>query len=185
MRTSWFSVLPSGADFVASRCVCTDLPRLHARAACAAGELRSPRGRAAQCVTHIVMRIERTVQRLQIEIEDYGDLQRSPNKRGVGLDNLEGRLRSLYGLRRVSFVLALLFGMPPQILLMLLSLNLLYQFWLHASRIPCLGPLEWIFVTPCAYRRNFHHASNIEYRDGNYGGVLIVFDQARSDMDLQ
>lgn len=73
------------------------------------------------------------------------------------------------------FVLAPLFGMPPKIVLMLLSLNLLYQFWLHATWIPRLGPLEWILNTPSAHR--VHHASNVEYLDGNYGGVLIVFDR--------
>jgi sterol desaturase/sphingolipid hydroxylase (fatty acid hydroxylase superfamily) len=73
------------------------------------------------------------------------------------------------------FVLAPLFGMPPQIVLTLLSLNLLYQFWLHATWIPRLGPLEWILNTPSAHR--VHHASNIEYLDGNFGGVLIVFDR--------
>jgi hypothetical protein len=72
-------------------------------------------------------------------------------------------------------VVAPLFGMSPQIVLMLLSLNLLYQFWLHVTWIPRLGPLEWIFNTPSAHR--VHHASNLEYLDGNYGGVLIVFDR--------
>lgn len=73
------------------------------------------------------------------------------------------------------FILTPLFGMPPRIVLMLLTLNLLYQFWLHAIWIPRLGPLEWIFNTPSAHR--VHHASNLEYLDGNYGGVLIVFDR--------
>lgn len=73
------------------------------------------------------------------------------------------------------FMLAPLLGMPPRIVLMLLSLNLLYQFWIHATWIPRLGPLEWILNTPSAHR--VHHASNLEYLDGNYGGVLIVFDR--------
>jgi sterol desaturase/sphingolipid hydroxylase (fatty acid hydroxylase superfamily) len=73
------------------------------------------------------------------------------------------------------FMLAPLLGMPPRIVLMLLSLNLLYQFWTHATWIPRLGPLEWILNTPSAHR--VHHASNLEYLDGNYGGVLIVFDR--------
>ena len=55
------------------------------------------------------------------------------------------------------------------------TLNLLYQFWLHATWIPKLGWLEWVFNTPSAHR--VHHASNLEYLDGNYGGVLIVFDR--------
>lgn len=73
------------------------------------------------------------------------------------------------------FALAPLVGLPPRIVLMLLSLNLLYQFWIHATWIPRLGPLEWFLNTPSAHR--VHHASNLEYLDGNYGGVLIVFDR--------
>jgi hypothetical protein len=72
-------------------------------------------------------------------------------------------------------MLAPLLGMPPRIVLMLLSLNLLYQFWIHATWIPRLGPLEWFLNTPSAHR--VHHAANLEYLDGNYGGVLIVFDR--------
>jgi sterol desaturase/sphingolipid hydroxylase (fatty acid hydroxylase superfamily) len=73
------------------------------------------------------------------------------------------------------FVCAPLFGMPPGLLMIMLSLNLLYQFWLHTTWIPRLGPLEWLLNTPSAHR--VHHASNREYLDGNYGGVLIVFDR--------
>ncbi len=73
------------------------------------------------------------------------------------------------------FALAPLVGMPPRIVLMLLSLNLLYQFWIHATWIPRLGPLEWVLNTPSAHR--VHHAANLEYLDGNYGGVLILFDR--------
>ena len=73
------------------------------------------------------------------------------------------------------FMLAPLLGMPPRTVLTLLSINLLYQFWTHATWIPRLGPLEWIFNTPSAHR--VHHASNPEYLDCNYGGVLIVFDR--------
>src|SRR5450830_1623335 len=73
------------------------------------------------------------------------------------------------------FMLAPLLGMPPRVILLMLTLNLLYQFWIHAAWIPRLGPLEWILNTPSAHR--VHHASNLEYLDGNYGGVLIVFDR--------
>ena len=73
------------------------------------------------------------------------------------------------------FMFAPLLGMSPRIVLTLLSLNLLYQFWLHATWIPRLGPLEWVLNTPSAHR--VHHAANLEYLDGNYGGVLIVFDR--------
>jgi sterol desaturase/sphingolipid hydroxylase (fatty acid hydroxylase superfamily) len=55
------------------------------------------------------------------------------------------------------------------------SLNLLYQFWLHADWIPKLGWLEYVFNTPSHHR--VHHAANPEYLDANYGGTLIVFDR--------
>jgi len=66
-------------------------------------------------------------------------------------------------------------GFPPLAVLGVVALNLLYQFWLHATWIPKLGPLEWLFNTPSHHR--VHHASNPEYLDCNYGGVLIVFDR--------
>jgi LytS/YehU family sensor histidine kinase len=47
--------------------------------------------------THIAIRTQRGASQLQIEIEDDGDLRRLPDKRGVGLGNLESRLQSLYG----------------------------------------------------------------------------------------
>ncbi|MDC8770076.1 sterol desaturase family protein [Roseateles albus] len=68
--------------------------------------------------------------------------------------------------------------------------NLLYQFWLHASWIPKLGWLEWVFNTPSHHR--VHHGSNAEYLDCNYGGVLIIFDrlfgsfvEERSDVQIR
>jgi sterol desaturase/sphingolipid hydroxylase (fatty acid hydroxylase superfamily) len=67
-------------------------------------------------------------------------------------------------------------GFPPVAVFAALALNLLYQFWIHASWIPTLWPpLEWWFNTPAHHR--VHHASNPEYLDCNYGGVLIVFDR--------
>jgi sterol desaturase/sphingolipid hydroxylase (fatty acid hydroxylase superfamily) len=66
-------------------------------------------------------------------------------------------------------------GFAPLAVLGALSANLLYQFWLHAPWMPRLGPLEWLLNTPTHHK--VHHASNAEYLDCNYGGVLIVFDR--------
>ena len=55
------------------------------------------------------------------------------------------------------------------------GVNLLYQFWVHNEWIPRLGMLEGIINTPSNHRA--HHASNLEYLDANYGGVLIIFDR--------
>ena len=66
-------------------------------------------------------------------------------------------------------------GYPPQAVATVLLLNLAYQFGLHNTWMPRLGPLEWVFNTPSHHR--VHHGSNAEYLDCNYGGVLIVFDR--------
>ena len=66
-------------------------------------------------------------------------------------------------------------GFKPVTVLSVVALNLLYQFWIHATWIPKLGFLEHVLNTPSAHR--VHHASNLEYLDGNYGGVLIIFDK--------
>jgi sterol desaturase/sphingolipid hydroxylase (fatty acid hydroxylase superfamily) len=75
----------------------------------------------------------------------------------------------------VVFAPLVLLGFEPQIVFMAYALNLSYQFWIHADWIPRLGPLEGIVNTPAAHR--VHHASNLEYLDANYGGVLMVFDR--------
>jgi sterol desaturase/sphingolipid hydroxylase (fatty acid hydroxylase superfamily) len=66
-------------------------------------------------------------------------------------------------------------GFEPLTIAIALSLNLLYQFWIHTELIPKLGFLEWVLNTPSHHR--VHHASNSEYIDRNYGGVLIIFDR--------
>jgi len=73
------------------------------------------------------------------------------------------------------FVPLVWLGFPPMAVAGVLAANLLYQFWLHATWIPKLGALEWVFNTPSHHR--VHHGSNAEYLDCNYGGVLIVFDR--------
>lgn len=66
-------------------------------------------------------------------------------------------------------------GFAPQAVFTALALNLLYQFWLHTELVPKLGWFEWMFNTPSHHR--VHHASQPEYLDKNYGGVLIIFDR--------
>lgn len=73
------------------------------------------------------------------------------------------------------FVPLMWLGFHPKLVLQMLTLNLLYQFWLHTTWIPKLGWLEGLVNTPSAHR--VHHASNPEYLDANYGGVLMVFDR--------
>ena len=66
-------------------------------------------------------------------------------------------------------------GFDKTVVLTVVGINLLYQFWIHATWIPKLGWLELVLNTPSAHR--VHHASNLRYLDANYGGVLIIFDR--------
>jgi sterol desaturase/sphingolipid hydroxylase (fatty acid hydroxylase superfamily) len=68
-----------------------------------------------------------------------------------------------------------LLGFDPVMLATVHGLNLLYQFWIHTETIDRLGPLEAVLNTPSHHR--VHHASNVQYLDRNYGGILIVWDR--------
>jgi sterol desaturase/sphingolipid hydroxylase (fatty acid hydroxylase superfamily) len=75
----------------------------------------------------------------------------------------------------IFYVPLMWLGFPPAAVFGMLSLNLLYQFWIHSEWIPKLGWLEYVFNTPSHHR--VHHAANLDYLDANYGGVLIIFDR--------
>lgn len=66
-------------------------------------------------------------------------------------------------------------GYPAEILFTVVSLNLIYQFWVHTEHVPKIRWLEWVLVTPSNHR--VHHARNDQYVDRNYGGVFIVWDR--------
>ncbi len=66
-------------------------------------------------------------------------------------------------------------GFPKEAVLATLSVTLMYEFWIHAPWIPKLGWFEYVFNSPSSHR--VHHASNLEYLDANYGGMLIIFDR--------
>jgi sterol desaturase/sphingolipid hydroxylase (fatty acid hydroxylase superfamily) len=75
----------------------------------------------------------------------------------------------------VFYVPMIWLGFAPGPVFIALGFNLLYQFWIHAEWIPKLGWLEYVLNTPSHHR--VHHASNVEYLDRNYGGILIVWDR--------
>jgi len=66
-------------------------------------------------------------------------------------------------------------GFHPFAIVATLAANLAYQFFLHTELSPGFGSFEWIFNTPSHHR--VHHASDAEYLDRNFGGILIVFDR--------
>jgi sterol desaturase/sphingolipid hydroxylase (fatty acid hydroxylase superfamily) len=68
-----------------------------------------------------------------------------------------------------------LLGLNPLAVSRMLTINLVYQFWLYTDLMGRLGPLEWILNTPSHHR--VHHASNSDYLDRNYRGIVIIWDR--------
>ena len=98
----------------------------------------------------------------------------TPNQLNLSAAYRIGILGRLSG-STLFFVPLVWLGFAPKLVFAVLQLNLLYQFWIHATWIPKLGWLEGVLNTPSAHR--VHHAANLEYLDANYGGVLLVFDR--------
>ena len=66
-------------------------------------------------------------------------------------------------------------GFAPAMFIVTITLNTLYQFFVHTRLVGKLGPLEWVLNTPSHHR--VHHAVNPEYVDRNYAGVFIIWDR--------
>jgi sterol desaturase/sphingolipid hydroxylase (fatty acid hydroxylase superfamily) len=65
-------------------------------------------------------------------------------------------------------------GYAPVWVYGMVSANLTYQFFVHTELVPRVGWLELLINTPSAHR--VHHASNPEYLDKNFGGILLIWD---------
>ena len=69
-----------------------------------------------------------------------------------------------------------LLGFHPIMLLTQISINLIFQYWVHTKYIHKMPAwFELIFNTPSHHR--VHHASNICYLDKNHAGTLIIWDR--------
>ncbi|HEY2203023.1 MAG TPA: sterol desaturase family protein [Pseudonocardia sp.] len=69
-----------------------------------------------------------------------------------------------------------LLGVPPWLVFTAFSINLVYQFFVHTERVGRLpGWIELVVNTPSHHR--VHHASDRDYLDRNYGGILIIWDR--------
>ncbi|MCF8256344.1 MAG: sterol desaturase family protein [Flavobacteriales bacterium] len=66
-------------------------------------------------------------------------------------------------------------GFHPVMILTMISISLIYQFWVHTETIGKLGFLEWFMNTPSHHR--VHHASNTRYLDRNHAGIFIIWDR--------
>lgn len=75
----------------------------------------------------------------------------------------------------VFYIPLSLLGFSPMLMVIIVALNTLYQFWIHTKLIRNMGPFEWIFNTPSHHR--VHHGSNPRYIDKNHAGTLIIWDR--------
>ncbi len=69
-----------------------------------------------------------------------------------------------------------LVGFHPGMIMLLQSVSLLYQFWIHTEAIDKMPRwFEFVFNTPSHHR--VHHGSDILYLDKNHAGILIIWDR--------
>lgn len=69
-----------------------------------------------------------------------------------------------------------LVGFHPGMIMLLQSVSLLYQFWIHTEAIDKMPRwFEFIFNTPSHHQ--VHHGSDILYLDKNHAGILIIWDR--------
>ena len=66
-------------------------------------------------------------------------------------------------------------GFPPEMLVVCLGIEALWQFQLHSVYVPKMGIIEKVFNTHTMHQ--VHHAQNLEYMDKNHGGFLNIFDK--------
>ncbi|MEH6407006.1 MAG: sterol desaturase family protein [Leeuwenhoekiella sp.] len=66
-------------------------------------------------------------------------------------------------------------GFPPEMLVVCLGIEALWQFQLHSQYVPKLGIIDYVFNTHTMHQ--VHHARNLEYMDKNHGGFLNTFDR--------
>ncbi len=93
--------------------------------------------------------------------------------------NLSTALRQTWTGGFFSFLFWLwmpLIGFHPAVIMLLMSISLLYQFWIHTETINKMPKwFEAILNTPSHHR--VHHGSNPLYLDRNHAGILIIWDK--------
>jgi alkylglycerol monooxygenase len=92
--------------------------------------------------------------------------------------NLSTALRQSWFLKVAEgafYVPLAILGFSPEMLVGMVTINTLYQFWIHTRAIGRMGPLEWFLNTPSHHR--VHHGINPKYIDCNYAGMFIIWDR--------
>ena len=75
----------------------------------------------------------------------------------------------------IFYIPMALIGFDPWLIIIAVQINAAYQTWIHTQKIDRLGILEKIVNTPSLHR--VHHASNSNYIDKNFGGILMIWDR--------
>ena len=88
---------------------------------------------------------------------------------------LRQSISNFLGYGALFLIPAAIFGIPHEVIGLLLPLHLFGQFWYHTRHIGKLGILEYIIVTPSQHR--VHHAINPIYIDKNLGAIFCVWDR--------
>lgn len=66
-------------------------------------------------------------------------------------------------------------GFPPEMVIVCLGIESLWQFQLHTTYVPKLGFFDRFINSHTMHQ--VHHAKNFEYMDKNHGGILNIFDR--------
>lgn len=66
-------------------------------------------------------------------------------------------------------------GFRPEMLIVCMGIEALWQLQLHTKYVPKLGFLEYFLNLHTQHQ--VHHAQNIKYLDKNHGGFLNIFDR--------
>lgn len=90
---------------------------------------------------------------------------------GTGLRN--GWFTILYKPLFYMWIPAL--GFRPEMLIICMGIEALWQLQLHTKYVPKLGFLEYFLNLHTQHQ--VHHAQNIKYLDKNHGGFLNIFDR--------
>ena len=66
-------------------------------------------------------------------------------------------------------------GFKPETILVVVGVNLAYQFWVHTEAVGKLGWIDHVIDTPSVHR--VLHSRNPQYIDRNYAGILVIWDK--------
>jgi len=77
--------------------------------------------------------------------------------------------------RGIILSVVAIIGFGGEMIIIALTINGIWQFAIHTTKVDKMGILEGIIATPSSHR--VHHACNDLYLDRNFGGMLMIWDK--------